>query len=99
MSIGNSHHFAIHHCLTFRLQLAASAIFAALLPFSIAAQQVDTASQAYKLCMNTCTANSCSGPASVVEKNCAKKCALPASAIETVPSHGTRVACQETKRN
>jgi hypothetical protein len=43
--------------------------------YPLAAQTTGSSEPSYKLCMSTCIANSCSGPASVVEKNCARKCA------------------------
>ena len=47
------------------------------LQYPVTAQPTDSTKQEFKLCMNTCVSNSCSGPASVVEKNCSRKCAMP----------------------
>ena len=49
-------------CLTFTLQ------------YPVTAQTTESNEQSFKFCMRTCASNSCSGPASVVEKNCARKC-------------------------
>lgn len=50
-------------CLTFTLQ------------YPVTAQTTESTDLSFKFCMRTCASNSCSGPASVVEKNCARKCA------------------------
>ena len=42
----------------------------------ISAQPTESSDEGFKFCMSTCTSNSCSGPASVVEKNCARKCSI-----------------------
>ena len=42
----------------------------------VTAQPTDSAGEDFKFCMSTCISNSCSGPASVVEKNCSRKCSI-----------------------
>ncbi len=44
------------------------------LQYPVTAEPTQSTEEELKLCMNTCISNSCSGPASVVEKNCARKC-------------------------
>lgn len=46
------------------------------LPYPVTAQQTDSTENDFKFCMSTCISNSCSGPASVVEKNCTRKCLI-----------------------
>lgn len=47
--------------------------------YPFAAVQDEVFEKELKLCMNSCISNSCSGPASVVEKNCSRKCSTPKS--------------------
>ena len=49
-------------CLTLSLQ------------YPVTAHPTESAGEDFKFCMSTCISNSCSGPASVVEKNCSRKC-------------------------
>jgi len=52
----------------FRQILAVCLIFS--LQYPVTAQTTEIATEEFKFCMSTCMSNSCSGPASVVEKNC-----------------------------
>ncbi len=51
-------------CLTLSLQ------------YPVSAQPTESAGEDFRFCMVTCISNSCSGPASVVEKNCNRKCSI-----------------------
>ena len=62
-----------------------------LMQYPVAAQTTESTNQGFKLCMNTCTSNSCSGPASVVEKNCARKCADQKTNLSPAPEKGLTV--------
>ncbi len=46
---------------------------------SVNAQTTEDPKADFKFCMRTCVSNSCSGPASVVEKNCTRKCSTDAN--------------------
>ncbi|NCV62374.1 MAG: hypothetical protein EBW49_00205 [Betaproteobacteria bacterium] len=69
-------------------QCALTVSLALMVAYPTSAQPTDRSDQAFKFCMGQCTANSCSGPASVVEKNCTRKCmsAAPSSSA----SHDNR---------
>ena len=51
-----------------------SVCLALMLQYPISAQPTESTDDGFKFCMSTCISNSCSGPASVVEKNCSRKC-------------------------
>ncbi len=65
--------------------------FTLTLQYPVAAQTTESTEQGFKLCMSTCTSNSCSGPASVVEKNCARKCADQKATLSPAPGKGLAV--------
>jgi hypothetical protein len=60
------------------------------IPYPYAAGQDDGIEKEFKLCMNSCRSNSCSGPASVVEKNCLKRCIDQASSTNASASHPSK---------
>ena len=55
----------------FRQILALCLIFS--LQYPVTAQTTESATEEFKFCMSTCMSNSCSGPASVVEKKLQSK--------------------------
>ena len=64
-------------CLTLSLQ------------YPVTAQPTDSATEEFKFCMSTCTSNSCSGPASVVEKNCSRKCSINTKATNHIATNSS----------
>ena len=64
--------FAMRMPIYSRRILAVCLIFS--LQYPVTAQTTESATEEFKFCMSTCMSNSCSGPASVVEKNCSRKC-------------------------
>jgi len=57
----------------------------------ISAQTTESSGEGFKFCMSTCTSNSCSGPASVVEKNCARKCSKNTTTTSHISLNGNGV--------
>ena len=66
--------FAMRMPIYSRRILAVCLIFS--LQYPVTAQTTESATEEFKFCMSTCMSNSCSGPASVVEKNCSRKCLI-----------------------
>ena len=71
-------------CLTLSLQ------------YPVTAQPTESAGEDFKFCMSTCISNSCSGPASVVEKNCSRKCSINTKTTNHIATNPNGVCSSQT---